>query len=338
MTTPDNIIPTGSLVLVTGANGFTGTHVVEAFLAAGYRVRGTVRAVSKILVLQAMWEKKYGAGTFEVAVVEDFTKDGAFDDAMKGVSGVAHVAGDLSFSPVPSKVIDPMVKGVVSILTAAAAQPTVKNFVLTSSSYACFWPKPNVEFDIGEDMWNEESVEKAYSLAETDPLKPWHIYACHKVLVERAAWKFMKEEKPAFSMNAIMPNTTFGPILDPAQATSTAGMLKGLFEGNWPAFSGILPRKSKWGVDVRDVGRLHVLALTSPSLSAGGVRMYAASEPFNTNDILQLFRKLYPKKTFLPDVEGLGRDLTHVDNKRAGALLGGWIKFEESIKANTENL
>jgi len=64
--------------------GFTGTHVVEAFLAAGYKVRGTVRAVSKILVLQAMWEKKYGAGMFEVAIVEDFTKDGAFDDAMKG--------------------------------------------------------------------------------------------------------------------------------------------------------------------------------------------------------------------------------------------------------------
>jgi len=36
------------------------------------------------LALQNRWEKKYGAGKFEVAVVEDFTKDGAFDDAMKG--------------------------------------------------------------------------------------------------------------------------------------------------------------------------------------------------------------------------------------------------------------
>jgi len=137
-----------------------------------------------------------------------------------------------------------MVKGTISILKAAAAQPTVKNFVLTSSSYACSWPKPNVKFDIGEDKWNDESVEKAYGLAETDPLKPWHVYAASKVLGERAAWKFMTEEKPSFSMNAIMPHTTFGPILDPEQATSTAGMLKGLFEGNWAAFSGILPRKS----------------------------------------------------------------------------------------------
>ena len=136
-----------------------------------------------------------------------------------------------------------MVNGIISVLRAAAAQPTVKNFVLTSSSYACFWPTPNVELDIGEDTWNEESVEKAYSLAETDPLKPWHIYGASKVLVERAAWKFMKEEKPTFSMNTVMPNATFGPILDPEQVTSTAGMLKGLFEGNWAAFSGVMPRK-----------------------------------------------------------------------------------------------
>ena len=51
-----------------------------------------------------------------------------------------------------------------------------------------------------------------------------------------------------------------------------------------------------------------------------------------------MLRKFYPGKTFLPDVEGLGRDVTRVDNKRGQELLGGWIRFEESIKANTENL
>jgi nucleoside-diphosphate-sugar epimerase len=144
-----------------------------------------------------------------------------------------------------------MVKSVISVLKATAAQPTIKHFVLTSSSYACFFPRPNVELDVGEHMWNEESVEKAYSLAETDPLKPWHVYAASKVLIEKAAWKFMKEEQPAFSMNTIMPNATFGPILDLAQVTSTAGMLKGLFEGNWAAFSGVLPRKSNFTFIVR---------------------------------------------------------------------------------------
>jgi uncharacterized protein YbjT (DUF2867 family) len=64
--------------------GFIGTHVVEAFLTAGYKVRGTARSVAKISTLQAMWDKKYGAGAFEVVIVEDFANPGAFDDAIKG--------------------------------------------------------------------------------------------------------------------------------------------------------------------------------------------------------------------------------------------------------------
>jgi len=145
---------------------------------------------------------------------------------------------------VPAEVIDNVVNGTISILKSAAAQPTVKNFVLTSSSYACIWPKQNVEFDIGEDLWNDESVDKAYSLAATDPLKPWHIYSASKVLQERATWKFMKEEKPGFIMNTIMPNATFGPMLDPAQPASTAGMLRELYKGNWAGFCNIVPRES----------------------------------------------------------------------------------------------
>jgi nucleoside-diphosphate-sugar epimerase len=259
----------------------------------------------------------------------------------------------VSFSCVPAQVIDPVVNGTIFILKSAAAQPTVKSFVLTSSSYASIWPKQNIEFDITEDRWNDEAIEKAYSLAENDPLKPWHVYSASKVLQERAAWKFIKEEKPGFAMNTIMPNCTFGPMLDPAQPASTAGMLRELYKGNWPAFSGIVPRKSniiafkfkrlvdsvwvEWFVDVRDVGRLHLHALTSPSLSAGGARIWAVAEPFNTNDVLHILRKLYPGKSFLPDVEGLGRDLTHIDNKRGTELLGSWLGLEEGVKANVES-
>lgn len=128
------------------------------------------------------------------------------------------------------------------LLKAAAVQPSVTNVVLTGSSYACLWPKPNVKANIGEDAWNEESLDKAFSLPPSDPLQPWHIYCASKVLQEKAAWNFFKEEKPGFVMNTILPNATFGPILDPAQPTSTFGMLKGLFESDWPKFANIAPR------------------------------------------------------------------------------------------------
>lgn len=91
-------------------------------------------------------------------------------------------------------------------------------------------------------------------------------------------------------------------------------------------------------MDVRDTASLHVQALISPSLGAPGVRIWAVAAPFNNNDILAILRKLYPGKTFPDDAPGLGRDLSKIDNKRGGELLGGWIGLEESIKANTEGV
>jgi hypothetical protein len=81
-----------------------------------------------------------------------------------------------------------------------------------------------------------------------------------------------------------------------------------------------------------------LLTLTSSSLPSGGARIWAVSTPFNTNDILHIFRKLYPEKSFLPDIEGMGRDLTYIDNKRATELLGSWYGLEECIKDSAETM
>ena len=77
-------IPQGSLVLVTGANGYIGSHVVDQFLAAGYKVRGTVRSESKGAWVKELFGEKYGPTKFELAIVPDIEKKGAFDDAMRG--------------------------------------------------------------------------------------------------------------------------------------------------------------------------------------------------------------------------------------------------------------
>jgi len=79
-------IPKDSLVLVTGANGYIASHTVDQLLQAGYRVRGTVRSLSKIKDLAALWEKKFGPGRFEAIVVTTIAEPGAFDEALKGQS------------------------------------------------------------------------------------------------------------------------------------------------------------------------------------------------------------------------------------------------------------
>ena len=83
-------------VLVTGANGYLAVWVVQKYLDAGYSVRGTVRSLSRSAFLK---EQFAGYGErFELVLVEDITKDGAFDEAVKGVDAIAHTASPFHYN------------------------------------------------------------------------------------------------------------------------------------------------------------------------------------------------------------------------------------------------
>jgi nucleoside-diphosphate-sugar epimerase len=77
-------IPFDSIVVVIGANGYIGAETCFKLLEAGYRVRGTVRDISKHHDwMHAIFDTEW-PGKFELVCVEDFTADGAFDDAFLG--------------------------------------------------------------------------------------------------------------------------------------------------------------------------------------------------------------------------------------------------------------
>ena len=77
-------IAKGSTVLVTGINGFIGSHIGDQLLAAGFKVRGTVRDASKSDVIKDIYVKRHGLNNFETVIVPDIGADGVWDDAMKG--------------------------------------------------------------------------------------------------------------------------------------------------------------------------------------------------------------------------------------------------------------
>ncbi|KII83904.1 hypothetical protein PLICRDRAFT_118643 [Plicaturopsis crispa FD-325 SS-3] len=332
------VIPKGSTVLVTGFTGYIGSHVTQQLLEAGYTVRGTTRSATKATFLREKFTREYGEGRLEVVEIPDVTVEGALDEAIKGVSGVAHVASDVSMSTNVDEVVGPVVRGTLSVLRAAAATPSVKRFVLTSSSTAAGFPALGVEYTRGEDSWNDVSAE-ALASAEDDAGKGFRVYALSKTEGEKAAWKFVKEEKPGFVFNAVLPDSNLGPFFDPSTTPSTAGFPLAILSGQSDVLKGF---PNQWFVDVRDTARLHVAALTLPSTDAPGYRLWGAAEPFTWNQLLGIVRKLRPDRD-LPEhfAWETTPNLSKIDNARSTALLKelgreGWIGIEESVEGNIE--
>lgn len=78
-------IPKGSTVLVTGANGYLASHVVDQFLQRGFNVRGTIRDTTKGSWLTDLFAQKYGTGRFELHGVPDLAAEGAPSHVIKGM-------------------------------------------------------------------------------------------------------------------------------------------------------------------------------------------------------------------------------------------------------------
>jgi nucleoside-diphosphate-sugar epimerase len=77
-------------ILVTGATSFIGAHEVDVLLKGGLKVRGATRSLEKG---KAMLEARPEfASQLDFVQIQDFAKTGVFDDAIKEVDAVIHVA------------------------------------------------------------------------------------------------------------------------------------------------------------------------------------------------------------------------------------------------------
>ncbi|KAJ7603330.1 NAD-P-binding protein [Mycena polygramma] len=328
------ILDKGCLVLVTGVNGFIASHVADQLLAAGYNVRGTARSAAKLQWLHELFDKKYGAGRFEGISVPDMVADGAFDEAVKGASGIIHLASIVTFSNKVDEVVPPTVKGTLEVLESAAKELGVKSVVYTSSSTACLLPQPDKAIVVTEDTWNEFTVAEAHGNPSPDPFV---VYAASKTEAERAVWQFVGPTTPHFQVSTVLPDINFGPILTGDDGSSTGSWLVKIIRGD----KSPLASPPQWFIDVADCARLHVAALIDPSCN--GKRIFAFAAPYNWNDIFAILRKQNPGREFIEDVPGQGRDLSQIPNQGAEALLmkhyrKGFTGLEETVRENTRGV
>ena len=129
------------------------------------------------------------------------------------------------------------------ILKSAAKEPSVVRFVYTSSSSAATHPIPNKEFTIDSNTWCVDDIKAAWAPPPYTEERAWAVYGASKAQAEQALWQFMKEEKPHFVANAILPNWNIGRILAKSPPTTSGWCTKQLFDGNLKPLEGIPPRE-----------------------------------------------------------------------------------------------
>ncbi len=331
-------------VLVTGGSGFIGSHCIVRLLAAGHRVRTTVRSLDREPGVRALVHQGgREPGDRLTFVAADLERDAGWPDAVAGCDFVLHVA-----SPFPAgiprhadQLIVPAREGSLRVLRAAR-DAGVRRVVLTSSFAAVGYGQPPRPTPFDETDWTD--------LGSGDLLP----YVRSKTLAERAAWDFIAAEGGALELSVVNPVAVFGPVLGADYSTSIL-IVQRMLAGGMPA----CPRVSFGVVDVRDVADLHLRAMTHPA--ARGERFLAVAGDFMS--LLQIAavirrrlgaaaRKVPTRElpdwvvraaaAFVPDVKqilpelGRAKNATHA---KAGRLLG-WAPRcnEDSLIATAESL
>lgn len=313
------IVPAGGLVLVTGVNGFLASHISLNLLGQGYKVRGTVRSQEKANWITEAMTRHYHSGSFETVVVPDISVPGAFDAAIKGVQGIVHVANDLSFGSDPNEIITPMLRGLNGLLASAAQEPSVQRVVLTSSAIACMSPQPGKVIKIDQNSWNDESIERAWAPPPYEAERCWDVYAALKTSTERAFWQFVKEHKPGFVANAVLPDFIVGPIVHAKQNGSTGRWVKEFFDDPVNYFKPLQTFVPRYFVDATDAALLHIAGLAHEDVQ--NERLLAYSAPFNFNSWLNAFRKIDSEKPWPADDPEQVQDCSIVDTARSKEIL-----------------
>jgi len=255
-------------VLLTGISGYIGQYCGAELLNQGFEVVGTVRSLSKADATRSAIAAVAPVGGLTF-VEADLLSDDGWDEAMQGCSYVLHVASPFVLAePKDEKeLITPAVEGTRRVISAAL-RVGVRRVVLTSSTVAMITGKPSGRY--GPDAWSDTSANIG-------------AYAKSKTLAERAAWDAVAGG--AMELTVVNPGAVFGPSLGAQVYGQSVALMTDMIGGKMP----MIPDVAMGMVDVRDVARLHVAAMTTPG--AAGQRFIAATaEPVSMAHFAEVLR------------------------------------------------
>lgn len=309
-------------VFISGANGFISQHICKQLLEAGYSVIGTVRSEEKGERLNLLLR----SDKFDYEVIKDIGKEGAFDAALKKhpeTSVFIHAAAPVTLvcTDVEKDILRPAIEGTLNALSAASDfGPNIEKVILTSSfgSMIDICKGRDSISMIDENSWN--SITRQVLLTNGTMG-----YYGAKTFAERAAWKYMAENRPTYSLSLINPVYVFGPQAFDANVGETINVsAESVYQIVKAGPDTKLEKMDGTFIDVRDVAAAHLKVIDSEN--AAGQRLLLTTGPFNTHGLVEIIRKNFPKlQARLPKVSGANNIVPKgfpIDNKKTIGIIG----------------
>jgi dTDP-glucose 4,6-dehydratase len=301
-------------VLVTGASGFIGSHVVEALIDQGLNVRGLLHYRGE----QSMGFVKHLEQNSQFETISgDIRDEDSMLQAVEGCDSVIHLAALISvhysFS-CPESYIDTNVRGTLNILKAAQKNE-LKKIVLTSTS---------------EVYGSAQKIP----ITEEHPLCAQSPYAASKTAADQLALSFHK----GFDLPIVIvrPFNTFGPRQSPRAVI--ANVIMQCLKSSEPLKLGNVTTTRDFTF-VRDTAQGFLAALRSSENAYGEVFNLGTGFEISINDLIQEIAKLTGREALFEEDDARIRpgtsEVTRLcsSHEKAKTLLG-W----EPQYANLEGL
>ncbi|KAJ5533717.1 hypothetical protein N7494_010269 [Penicillium frequentans] len=349
-------IDAGSLILVTGGNGFIAAHCIANLLQSDYHVRATVRSTEKA---EATRNALSTAGVqhlarLQLVVVPDPTNLDALVGVLENCQAILHLASAFSYDAAPGEFEEqlmlPALKGTQVICEAAQRCPTVRRVVIMSSFASVYDASLGLQPGrvYTEKDWCPLTYEDGVN-ASAVPIA----YRASKVVAERAAWDYVTNNSVNYQLITLCPGMVFGKMIHPISSLSQLNasnqivwqVLNAGRDGELPptkapgktltlldqrfcnAYSEIV-----W-IDVEDLAETSRKVLIFPA--TGHERFLVTQSSYDTQEIADIIRTELPERHRVPTGQPWRRSSnTHYscDSSKTETILG--VKFrglKESI-------